>query len=89
MNYKNKNNYKVISETDYKKLSYDMRISYNPTESVISHGFEGDVLTSLSMMAIGSILFDDSNSFSPSYDSRLLEVSSFDNFGGGGAGGEW
>ena len=93
MNYKNRNNYKVISEADYKKLSFDMRTSYDPTSSVVSHGFEDDVLTSLSMMAIGSMLFDDSPSISSFDSSSSDSSSSFDfgggDFGGGGAGGEW
>ena len=99
MNYRNINNYKVISETDYKKLPYDMKVSYSPVESVVTHSFSDDVLTSLSMMAVGAMLFDDNSSsanssFDSSYDAGSIEPSSFDDFGGGdfgggGAGGEW
>lgn len=91
MNYKNRNNYKVISEADYKKLSYDLRISYEPTSLVVSHRFEDDVLTSLSMMAVGSMLFgnDDSSPSSSSDDSNMFGGFGDGDFGGGGAGGEW
>lgn len=100
MNYRNKNNGHIISESDYLRLPTSERFNYTPVYESVTHSLDDSDDSLTTALVISSLLSSSDNDFSSSSsdfsssDSSISDSGSSFDFGGGdsggaGAGGDW